>query len=74
LATNLYRLGVADKTIQAILRHSNLGTTQNIYIQTVPADARSAMERLAAELAGRSGLTARKRPAPGTASNQPLPN
>ena len=24
LATNLYRLGVLDKTIQAILRHANL--------------------------------------------------
>src|SRR5207244_6819113 len=28
LATNLYRLGVPEKTIQAILRHSNLSTTQ----------------------------------------------
>lgn len=74
LATNLYRLGVPDKTIQAILRHSNLATTQNIYIQNVPADARSAMERLEAELAGRSGLTARKRPALAVAANQPLPN
>jgi len=74
LATNLYRLGVPDKTIQAILRHSNLATTQNIYIQNVPADARSAMERLEAELAVRSALSARKRPAPGPARNQPLPN
>ena len=32
LATNLYRLGVADKTIQAILRHANVGTTMNIYV------------------------------------------
>jgi len=28
LATNLHALGVDDKTIQAILRHSNIGNTQ----------------------------------------------
>ena len=36
LATNLYRLGVPDKTIQAILRHSNLSTTMNSYVKSVP--------------------------------------
>ena len=35
LATNLHTLGVDDKTIQTILRHSNIGITQNIYIKTV---------------------------------------
>jgi site-specific recombinase XerD len=30
LATNLHALGVDDKTIQAILRHSNVSLTQNI--------------------------------------------
>jgi hypothetical protein len=30
LATNLNRLGVQDKTMQAILRHSNLPTTMNV--------------------------------------------
>jgi integrase len=35
LATNLHTLGVDDKTIQAILRHSNIGITQNIYIKAV---------------------------------------
>jgi integrase len=35
LATNLNRLGVQDKTIQAILPHSNLATTMNVYVQTV---------------------------------------
>jgi len=39
LATNLYRLGVRDKVIQTILRHSNLATTQNSYIKSVTADA-----------------------------------
>lgn len=46
LASNLYRLGVADKTIQAILRHANVTTTQAFYIKTAPADAHLAMQRL----------------------------
>ena len=43
LATNLYRLGAPDKTIQAILRHSNLSTTMNSYVKSVPIDAVAAM-------------------------------
>jgi hypothetical protein len=39
LATNLHRLGVQDKTIQRILRHSNVGVTQKCYIKTVDSDA-----------------------------------
>lgn len=35
VATNLHALGVDDKTIQGILRHSNIGITQNIYIKSV---------------------------------------
>jgi integrase len=46
LATNLNRLGVPDKTIQAILRHSNLSTTMNSYVKSVPADAVAAMRTL----------------------------
>ena len=46
LATNLYRLGVPDKTIQAILRHGNISTTMNIYVKSVPADAVAAMRSL----------------------------
>lgn len=46
LATNLYQLGVPDKTIQAILRHSNLSTTMNSYVKSVPADAVAAMRSL----------------------------
>ena len=33
LATNLHRLGVPDKTIQAILRHSNVAVTQACHIK-----------------------------------------
>lgn len=52
LATNLHRLGVADKTIQAILRHADLATTMNSYVKTVSADSVAAMlsfERLCTE-------------------------
>jgi len=50
LATNLYRLGVSDKTIQAILRHANLQTTLNVYVKNVAADSVKAMEVLEASL------------------------
>jgi hypothetical protein len=50
LATNLNRMGVQDKTIQAILRHSNVSTTTNVYIKSVDADVVSAMNALEAEL------------------------
>jgi integrase len=46
LASNLYRLGVNDKTIQAILRHSNVATTMDIYVKTVSADSAAAMALL----------------------------
>jgi integrase len=45
LATNLHRLGVDDKTIQAILRHSNLSTTMNIYVKSVTEVQVEAMRR-----------------------------
>ncbi len=37
---------VDDKTIQAILRHSNIGITQNIYIKSVTELQVSAMDTL----------------------------
>lgn len=46
LATNLNRLGVQDKTIQAILRHSELATTMNIYVKTVAVDSVTALNTL----------------------------
>jgi len=46
LATNLYRLGVQDKTIQAILRHAALATTMNIYVKQVPEESVKAMKAL----------------------------
>jgi integrase len=50
LATNLKKLGIADTTIQAILRHENVSTTQRFYIKTVREDAVDAMKRLEARI------------------------
>jgi len=51
LATNLHALGVDDKTIQEILRHSNIGITQNIYIKSVSESQVSAMDSLSEKFA-----------------------
>jgi integrase len=50
LATNLHRLGVPPRTIQAILRHSNVSTTLSFYVKTSSADAYAAMQRLEKEM------------------------
>jgi integrase len=50
VATNLHELGVDDKTIQAILRHSNVGITQNIYIKSVNESQINAMDALSEKL------------------------
>ena len=49
LATNLHALGVDDKTIQAILRHSNVGLTMNVYVKTVNESQVSAMDAIGAQ-------------------------
>ena len=46
LATNLHTLSVDDKTIQAILRHSNVGLTMNVYVKSVSESQVSALEKL----------------------------
>jgi integrase len=50
LATNLHQLGVTDKTIQAILRHSNMGLTMNVYVKSVSGSQVSAMDSLSEKL------------------------
>lgn len=50
LATNLHALGVDDKTIQAILRHSTIGLTQNVYIKSVNESQVTAMDALSEKL------------------------
>ena len=46
--TNLYRLGVPEKIIQAILGHANVSTTNTYDIKTAAADTQAAMARLKA--------------------------
>jgi integrase len=46
-ATNLHHLGVQDKVIQRILRHSNVSVTQDCYIKAADKDVEAAMEKLA---------------------------
>jgi integrase len=63
LATNLHALGVADKTIQAILRHSNVGLTMNVYVKSVSESQVSAMDALSEKLVTCNDLaTPGKRP------------
>lgn len=50
LATNLHTLGVDDKTIQGILRHSSIAVTQNIYIKSVGESQVNAMDALSEKL------------------------
>jgi integrase len=46
LGTNLYRLGVPDKVIQAILRHANVNTTLTFYVKPPATDSVAAMKKL----------------------------
>ena len=46
LGSNLYALGVPEKVIQQILRHTNVSTTSAYYIKTVPTQVTDAMEKL----------------------------
>jgi len=43
LASNLYSLGIQPKVIQAILRHSDIGTTLSYYVQTPYEESRDAL-------------------------------
>jgi integrase len=56
LATNLHALGVDDLTIQRILRHSNVATTQKCYIKTLPEQSVAGMHRLELALGEIPGL------------------
>ena len=51
LGSNLYRLGVPDKVIQAILRHSNVNVTLEYYVKSASADVVAAMGKFEEELA-----------------------
>jgi integrase len=45
LATTLHALGEKDQTIQNILRHANVKTTQQCYIKSVPVNSKKAMRK-----------------------------
>ncbi|MGH7748043.1 MAG: tyrosine-type recombinase/integrase, partial [Candidatus Dormibacteria bacterium] len=46
LASNLYSIGVPPKVIQAILRHSDIGTTLGYYVQTPDSETREALRKI----------------------------
>jgi integrase len=46
LASNLYSLGVKPKVIQAILRHSDIATTLDFYVETPESESREALDKL----------------------------
>ncbi|HEY6371998.1 MAG TPA: hypothetical protein VIX37_15580 [Candidatus Sulfotelmatobacter sp.] len=50
LGSNLYRLGVHDKVIQAILRHSNVNVTLAYYIKSASSDVLAAMGKFEEKL------------------------
>ena len=52
LASNLKELGIPDTTIQCILRHENVSTTQRFYIKTAPEVAKDAMRKLEQRITG----------------------
>lgn len=48
VGSNLHELGVADKTIQEILRHEDVATTQAFYIKVSSPQSKAAMRKLSA--------------------------
>ena len=50
LATNLHAMGIPDKEIQGILRHSNVGLTMNVYVKTVSESQTPAMDAISEKL------------------------
>jgi integrase len=49
LTTNLHALGIPDKEIRAILRHSNIAVTQSCYIKALTESQVSAMHLVGEE-------------------------
>jgi integrase len=46
LASNLYSMGVKPKVLQAILRHSDIGTTLAYYVETPDDETREALDKI----------------------------
>ena len=72
LATNLYRLGVPDKTIQAILRHADVTTTMKCYVKTTRPDVKAGMENIETDLENRLSDSNRTVKAAHPASERPV--
>ncbi len=51
LGSRLYRLGIKDKQIQKVLRHSDLNTTLTYYVRVDDEDAQAAMDKLDSDIA-----------------------
>jgi integrase len=68
LATNLRELGVPDDVIQRVLRHADIGTTQQHYAKTLPPTVRKAMAKYDSSLS----LKADKRRIRKTSASKPL--
>jgi len=64
LGSNLYRLGVNDKTIQQILRHSNVNITLGYYVKTASPDVVAAMAKLEEKISAQSSLDTKWTPQP----------
>jgi integrase len=72
LASNLYRLGVPDKTIQAILRHADVNTTMKCYIKTTRPDVKAGMVKFETDLENRLSDSNRTVKAEVPASERPV--
>ncbi|MGC2287398.1 MAG: tyrosine-type recombinase/integrase [Candidatus Acidiferrum sp.] len=68
LATNLHALGVADREIQAILRHSNIAVTQKCYVKSLAENQVTALDLLVEEM-GRKPECTENAPKPKGAVN-----
>ena len=56
VATNLHDLGVDGKTIQSIVRHSDVSVAQRCYIKTLPTQTIAAMNALESALCAERAL------------------
>jgi len=59
-------LGVPDKVIQAILRHSNVSVTLEYYVKSASADVMAAMGKFEEELAIQTVRDSDRTPKPET--------
>lgn len=56
LGTNLHALGVDDKTIQEILRHSDMRLTMNVYVKSVSDSQVDALSALSEKFSATGGI------------------